>query len=382
MSRFQGRHFRRRFQARGFTLVEVLVVIAIIAILIALLLPAVQSVRESARRNQCAGNLKQMGSAVQQHVAQHGRFPYGGKSACNAFPLYKFRNPTGNPNYPAGLTTINWNQNSYYKSCDQLVGAAAGYTLDSNGLPRFGYPDPGGPEEWSWAFELLDYLDVPVIAALNPLRNTSASASTLETQIDQTPVPPLYCPTRRPVQVKQRGQGKGLATCDYAGCVGARNTVSNALLTTAGTIWPACDGLNGIIVRSFACNVTPARVVDGLSNTIVIGERQMDVRFMLTGVKWDGSTSNPADDNGGYVMEGYDTEALREGDSPPSPDSMRTNDETNFGSSHATVCGFVMADGSVRWVSYNVDADTFRLAAGRDDVNRNPGKIFEEAKFQ
>ena len=62
---------------RGFTLVELLVVIAIIGVLVALLLPAVQTARESARRMQCGNHLKQMALAVHNYQEIHAVFPTG-----------------------------------------------------------------------------------------------------------------------------------------------------------------------------------------------------------------------------------------------------------------------------------------------------------------
>ncbi len=61
----------------GFTLIELLVVIAIIAILIALLLPAVQQAREAARRSSCKSNLKQLGIAFHNYHDTYGTLPRG-----------------------------------------------------------------------------------------------------------------------------------------------------------------------------------------------------------------------------------------------------------------------------------------------------------------
>ena len=65
---------------RGVTLVEILVVVAILGVLAGVLLPAVQTIRETARRTYCVNNLRQLGLATANHESARGRFPIGSES--------------------------------------------------------------------------------------------------------------------------------------------------------------------------------------------------------------------------------------------------------------------------------------------------------------
>lgn len=66
---------QRRRSVGAFTLVELMIVVAVLGLLVAMLLPAIQSARESARRSQCANNLRQLALACHSFEATHGTFP-------------------------------------------------------------------------------------------------------------------------------------------------------------------------------------------------------------------------------------------------------------------------------------------------------------------
>ncbi|MEQ8847425.1 DUF1559 domain-containing protein [Botrimarina sp.] len=118
---------RRREPPAGFTLVELLVVIAIIGLLVALLLPAVQAARAAARRAACLNNISQIPKAVLNYESANGELPPGGSSpgGCCQTPTYA--------NWAIAILPFIEEQN-VYDNFDPDEPVTAPRDLDNDGL--------------------------------------------------------------------------------------------------------------------------------------------------------------------------------------------------------------------------------------------------------
>ncbi len=158
----------------AFTLVELLVVIAIIGVLIAILLPAVQRVREAARRSACSGNGKQIGLAIHNFLSAHGRFPYqgsfwGGAGADVSDPLIKSK-ATGSVNSWIVVILPYLEETERYDLW--MGGAALGNSLNKGPIRPIECPSSG------WAASAHGRSTYPVVSNWGSVYGRDQSANT------------------------------------------------------------------------------------------------------------------------------------------------------------------------------------------------------------
>lgn len=288
---------------RGFTLIELLVVIAIIAVLIALLLPAVQQAREAARRSQCKNNLKQLGLAIQNY-----------ESSTTVFP----------PSSTSGFNMGVWNYGSLTPPDNHL------HSFASLILP---YIDQGNLyNTLNYNLSALDVLNRPAAAQVIPVYKC-----------------PSYAGRTFSAEAAYVAMSPNFAIRNYM-ALGAKT-----VLGLAGAV-PA-DGI--IYPRS----KTGFRdIIDGSSNTILLAEtREQDAAVWLDGSCAAGSarTFAPPPTYAGT------TTAINKSVYFP---SYAGGIQQTFGPSSMHIGGahHLLADGSVRFVSENVDVLLYDALSSRN----------------
>lgn len=351
---------------RGLTLVELLIVIAIIATLLALLLPAVQSARESARNVQCKNNLKNLGLAVQSHIASQEHYPTAGWGWKNAF------DPDGG----------------------------------------YGLTQPGG-----WLYQILAFAEQTQLREIGVgVTKTPPSVGNYVRAIYDPVVPLFYCPSRAsPEQLKLRylqsncfqfprtsnnqwttanlgGVIAGNAffrPTHYAGCTGMGpmwHTNNDRVDSTPASPWTAAqwanwgwgsphgstDGrrVNGVL--GVGGLVLPAHITDGQSQTFLAGESFIETKNYARSGNAAGSFCSQ---DQGWTL-GWDHDTIRHTGHingtqpvPPKRDSevgSSNGADYGFGGPHPGGVNMVYCDGSVRSIDFEIDPGVFQSLGSRN----------------
>jgi len=302
---------------RGFTLIELLVVIAIIGVLVGLLLPAVQSAREQARRSTCVNNLKQIGLALANYALSHEGLPSG-----------------------------------YVATWDNYLQKEIG---------------PG----WGWASMILPEMEQgPLFNAINfqtqiqSPGNSTVLVNRLAVQLCPTDT---ASPTWQAVNGVRWFYSGVLYSNEYPICaVPGSNYVG-----VFGVGEPGVDG-DGVFFRnSFVRYVD---ITDGLSNTVSVGERSVNMRAGRGDATWVGSVPgaqlwscvpDPYDPDGGVCRHedgsGMILGHTGEGHGPGDP----YGDVNQFSSRHDRGAHFLYCDGHVRFLKTSINYPTYKALSTR-----------------
>lgn len=318
-----------RKPTRGFTLIELLVVIAIIAVLIALLLPAVQQAREAARRSQCKNNLKQLALALHNYHDTHGVLPPGQMNHIGAD-----------------------------------LAAATGQ----------------GGRRTCWMQQLLPFIDqAPLYNTISPSFASPLAGFSYPNR--WTVIPGLMCPSdpANPKNITagsttpQGGQGfhgNYVASFGRTGRFAADGTYTNVgfsnapPMTERGYFWPLS-----------APKLDDAK--DGTSNTMLMGEivlmedtnlHDLRGRYFNT---WQGNVLFSAEQGPNTTVGDVSSYCNQNPDAPCAPLSGTATAQYQR-SLHSGGVHTAFGDGSVHFLSNNIDLNTYRAlgtARGRETVN-------------
>lgn len=304
---------------RGFTLIELLVVIAIIGVLVALLLPAVQQAREAARKTQCRNNLKQLGLALHNY---HDAF--------NVFP--------------PGVVQVR--------------------SVGQSGIIRAGDPNDQTPA-WGWGAFILPFLDQgPLFNQLSPGPVSYGSLVVANSNLVKTNLTVFRCPTSTAPDQNdladaslQTADTQKVGTSNYAANFGHSRGVGPFRVLPLADNYTACyTGAFG-----FDTKTKIGDVLDGTSNTVAVGERA----YRISGVDfyaavWPGCSVGNRDNCVDQILV-----TLRGGMNAGPTQSDR---QETFSSEHEGGAFVVLLDGSVRFISENID---FRTTTTPTEQNTN-----------
>ncbi len=294
---------------RGFTLIELLVVIAIIAVLIALLLPAVQQAREAARRTQCKNNLMQISLAIQNYEM--------------AFEVL-----------PAGV----------YNETGPIKNEPVGYHM-------------------GWLAGLMPFLDQQsLFRAIDFKQSVYAEANQ---QVRKAPISLLRCPSDPMDSLTSSAAEKNiqLYQTNYAACYNGGDAPIDV------------DNTGVMFLNS---SISYEQITDGSSNTIFIGEHL----FKKTDLGWMSGTKASLRNTGSFNAD-LPKSARGYYNRPDLPETEEKDENQKaidpllkvggFGSYHVGGAQFGLGDGSVRFLSENMDQGLFQRLGDRAD-----GKLIME----
>jgi len=323
--------FRRR---RGFTLIELLVVIAIIAILVALLLPAVQQAREAARRTQCKNNLKQWGLALHNYHDVYSVFP------------------------PALQNSGRYNSAGYYdpKGTNRVMNTPGWVLL----LP---YVDQG-PAYDKYNTNEAASNSSPYGHPVAGTENTNLPVTNLDLSLNNCPAhPEAGIPSTYDAGTMSFYTRQNARYSSYIFCVGYHTDYDAPYAA-----YKTSDVRLGAFGNSGAAKI--ADLLDGSSNTALVGE------------SWSGQFWKTSSHYGPWGLSGLHTcchGRVVSGSTVTDPaaftpyasdwhinaaysgDTLGRQYAWGFGSGHEGGANFLLGDGSVRFLSENMEYRTFVL---------------------